>query len=106
MTLMNLLKSLFPIERFKVVGTSMIPVIGAGQYLLVAKKSFLFNKPEKGDIVVLKPPIRSRKIVKRVFKVLGNKYFVRGDNLNESTDSRFFGPVKAEHILGKVLFTI
>jgi signal peptidase I len=29
------------------------------------------------------------------------KYFVMGDNRDESFDSRFFGPVDRDHILGR-----
>ena len=35
-----------------------------------------------------------------------NKYFVLGDNRQNSMDSRFFGPFKKEKILGKTKFVI
>ena len=37
-------------------------------------------------------------------RVPSDCYFVLGDNLNVSMDSRFYGPIPAGHILGKVLF--
>lgn len=32
-----------------------------------------------------------------------NQYFVLGDNVNNSEDSRYFGPVEDEQVIGKVI---
>ncbi len=38
--------------RFYVRGSSMEPTLHNGQYLVVSKISYLFNEPQRGDIVV------------------------------------------------------
>lgn len=40
----------------------------------------------------------------RSIKLLDNEYLVLGDNRAYSIDSRFFGVVKGNHILGRVIF--
>jgi type IV secretory pathway protease TraF len=42
--------------------------------------------------------------VKRITKIDNKMFFISGDNLNESTDSRHFGMIKRRDILGKVIY--
>ncbi len=66
----------------------------------------MHSHPQAGDIVIATDPRKQeRKIIKRVASVskAGDCYLL-GDNekLLESTDSRVFGAVSADHILGRV----
>ncbi|MDJ0714586.1 MAG: nickel-type superoxide dismutase maturation protease [Prochloraceae cyanobacterium] len=90
--------------RFRVKGLSMAPLLKPGDELLVDPNAYRQKLPFPGDIVVAKHPYRSDLLlVKRVASVLkdGNCFLI-GNNSSESTDSRSFGSVSPEHIIGRV----
>ena len=77
----------------------MLPTLKHGQDVLVW---CWFFKLKVGDLVAFKKD--GKEMIKRIQNIRGREYFVVGDNLKESTDSRKFGPVKKEQIVGKVIF--
>lgn len=83
-------------------GKSMNPTLKDGEVVLVDRKP---EKIEVGDIVVAKHPIeQTGEIVKRVQRINERgHYFLIGDNLEDSNDSRAFGAVAREYIKGKVV---
>lgn len=90
----------------------MSATLKEGAVVLVNRCSYLFRKPKIGDIVVLYNPDKNLKderyIIKRVQKIkkIGDEElcFVVGDNEKESKDSRHFGWIKKDSILGKVIY--
>jgi signal peptidase I len=68
-------------RRFRVTGNSMLPLLNLGDEVLVDPKAYLHFRPHPDDIVVC---------------------LLEGDNPLESTDSRTFGPVSVEKIMGRV----
>lgn len=60
------------------------------------------RKPRIGDVVVMRDPGEGRLILKRVIEVKKEKFFVVGDNEQESTDSRHFGWVEKSGLLGVI----
>jgi nickel-type superoxide dismutase maturation protease len=87
-------------RRFVVSGPSMLPTLRPGDRLVVAKT----RKLRPGDIVVLRDPRSlSRLVCKRVVTAEPGHIVVRGDNPEASTDSRAFGPVPTDWVIGKVL---
>lgn len=82
-------------------GTSMNPTLKDGETVLVDRAA----KIEIGDIVVAKHPIEQRsEVVKRIERINERgHYFLVGDNLEDSNDSRHFGAVTKEYIKGKVV---
>lgn len=89
------------LSRFTISGHSMDPTILQGQTVLVSSIPFFFSKPKIGDIVAFKKP--EKVFIKRIVKVDGEKYFVSGDNKNDSLDSRRFGWILKKDIIGKVI---
>jgi nickel-type superoxide dismutase maturation protease len=91
-------------RRFRVSGTSMLPLLKPGDEVLVNPHAYRRTPPQPGDIVVAQHPFRPEvRLIKRVTDVLDSGHYVlKGDNPTESTDSRTFGAISASHIIGQV----
>ena len=87
-----------PISKFKVFGNSMYSTLKEGQGVL----TFNWGKVKIGDIVVIK--YKNREIIKRIKKIEEDRFFVKGDNEKESTDSRHFVSLNKLQIIGKVIY--
>lgn len=92
-----------PFLRIYVKGKSMEPLLREGDSAFVFKWAYWRDTPHKGDIVVLKDPRDSCLLVKRVEGCVGDMILVRGENEEYSTDSRVFGPIRKEDIVGKII---
>lgn len=113
-------------KTVQVSGRSMFPTFKDGERVLVSKAYWLVGPLKDSDVVVLKDDGPTGFIIKRVFKMGGEKVdysylpdnypitngpyvvptgmiYVLGDNLPESQDSRVFGPRRIEDVLGKVI---
>jgi signal peptidase I len=154
--------------NFRVDGLSMEPTLDSGQMLLVNRQVYFhfdanrvlnwipfvsrdgqnivypFHPPQRGDIIVLHPPVdQGKPYIKRIIGLPGERIairdggvyingerlqeqylngvttswggsvgheeitipegrvFVMGDNRNNSTDSRIFGTIEIDEIIGK-----
>ena len=78
----------------------MSPALRAGDQVFVARR----RAPRRGDGVVARHPYRSDvHVVKRLVELDGTGGCeLRGDNPAESSDSRVFGKVRSELIVGPV----
>jgi len=118
----------FNIRTVVVQGTSMVPTFQPGRKVVVTDAYWLFGQIRENDIVVVKEFIKKEGgyFIKRVKNVEGDMVpraywpkaygienesyqvpagmvFVLGDNREYSEDSRSFGPIKQDLIVGKVL---
>jgi signal peptidase I len=98
------LAALLPLARYQVAGSSMAPALARGDRVLVNRAAYWFSRPRPGDVVVLRDPrAPQRLLVKRIERAAGrDAWEVAGDNPPASTDSRAFGPVGRDLIVGKV----
>ncbi|MFO7919012.1 MAG: signal peptidase I [Anaerolineae bacterium] len=134
-----LVVNVFLAQATRVEGQSMEPNLHDNQRLIIEKVTYRFRAPERGDIVVLRPPQKSSEpLIKRVVGLPGERLeihdgrvyvddelvdepylnqptvgtldpilipeehvFVMGDNRRASNDSRAFGVVAFDDIIGR-----
>lgn len=84
----------------RVVGPSMEPAMASGEWWLVIR----YRRYRLGQVVALRHPDRDDLLlVKRIVRQEPSGYWVEGDNPSMSQDSRAFGIVPAERIIGRLV---
>jgi len=69
----------FVIRPFIVSGTSMVPDIQDGQYMIIDKISYRFHEPRRGDVIVFRAlPEPSKYYIKRVIGLPGETVQLTG----------------------------
>lgn len=59
--------------RFRIEGSSMMPTMQEGEYVLINKMAYWLNEPDRGDIIVLHyPRDPTRDFIKRIIGVPGD----------------------------------
>lgn len=94
------------LRLLKIRGHSLHPDFREGDYVLAAGFPFPAGKIHAGDAIIFRQPGYGT-LIKRVRQVVdeGRAYEVRGTQI-ESTDSRNFGAVPLERVLGVVIWHI
>ncbi len=96
------------LKSIAVSGESMRPTFSDGDWLLFSTLSLSGARDLQrlvGRIVVItRESYPGIHFIKRVKRVEGNGLWVEGDNSEASTDSRQWGALAAEEIVGRVLF--
>ena len=127
--------------RIRVDGSSMVPTLQNGEFVMVNRLAYRFGDPGHGDVVVFHyPRDPEQEFIKRIIGLPGDTVritggdvfingeeisepyiaaaprsegewlvpdghvFVLGDNRNNSQDSRNFGYVTMDNVIGKALF--
>lgn len=81
----------------------MEPHLKNQDIVLVSILPYLFKSPKINDVVAFED--KKRKImIKRISQIKKSKYFVQGDNNKDSFDSRNFGEISKNQILGKLIY--
>ena len=112
---------LLPFKVMRVTGRSMVPALHPGELVVVHVRAYAARSPQRGDIVAARPAAYDgRAVMKRVaglphdyveqggrqWRLGEGEYFLLGDAQEESTDSRAFGPVTAEELIGPVTWCV
>lgn len=107
----------FILDAAIVEGKSMLPHYRNGQVVLVVRAFYglrfgnqylvRWNHPQAGQVIAARRPDTGVPVIKRIAEVLeeGNTLtlFLLGDNAIESVDSRQFGPVRLDDVLGIIV---
>lgn len=89
-----------PFATAVVAGDSMLPGYRDGDWILIRRT----QRVRPGQVVAVPDPRRpDRLLVKRITGAGAGGWLVAGDNPAASTDSRVFGPVPRESVIGRVV---
>jgi len=106
-----------PLKFMRVHGESMRPTLNPGELIAVAAHAYDRRQPRRGEVVAARPAAcGGRLMVKRLggvpqdevmvegrcWQLQEEQFFLLGDRSDESTDSRTFGPVTRQELIGPV----
>lgn len=80
----------------------MNPVLKNGDTILVSGILYLFKTPKINDIVAFKRK-EGEVLIKRIKEIKNGKFYLSGDNKFDSFDSKNFGFIAKENIIGKLI---
>jgi inner membrane protease subunit 1 len=101
----------------RIVGHSMTPGLEPGDLVVVGRYDARRRMPRRGDVVAARPAaLGGRALVKRLaglphecvaldgrrWQLGAGEFFLLGDRSADSRDSRAFGPVRREELIGPV----
>ncbi|MCC6388091.1 MAG: nickel-type superoxide dismutase maturation protease [Dehalococcoidia bacterium] len=91
--------------RYCVRGVSMEPAFRDGDFVVVDRAAYRRAAPKAGQVVIATDPREpARTVVKRAAEVTDTDVTLRGDNAAHSTDSRTYGPIPRDAVIGRVVF--
>lgn len=91
----------WPLLTAEVTGDSMLPTYRAGDWVLIRRT----RRIRQGQVVAAGDPRDpTRLLIKRAIRHTAQGWWLAGDNPQQSTDSRTFGPVRGSAVVGRVLF--
>ena len=95
-------------QRLRISGDSMEPTLNEGDLVFVDMRAYRTSTPAANEIVVARHPYqRDLRIAKRVSHTTNaGRVYLISDNPNMGTDSRVFGAVASERVLGRVVSRI
>lgn len=93
------------LQKYKISGHSMEPIFKNGDTILVSGLLYLFKNPKINDIVAFKEK-NGKILVKRIKEIKDGKFFACGDNKKDSLDSKDFGFISKEFIIGKLIYKL
>lgn len=97
----RIVRTLPRLRRVAVVGQSMEPKYRDGDWLLVGLRWPITT----GCVLLARDPrMQEQLVIKRAIRQVQAGWWVEGDNGARSTDSRHYGMLQPELILGRVLF--
>ena len=90
----------------KVSENSLSPAYQEGDYVVISTIPLLFGAPRRGDVVVFRHALYGT-LIKMVEAVMpgGEELRVVGTHA-DSVDSRRFGPISRQDVIGKVIWHI
>ncbi|MEM7435249.1 MAG: S26 family signal peptidase [Myxococcota bacterium] len=89
------------LQAFRVTGPSMEPTLREGDWVLVSTSRL--RLPQPGRIVIVHDPAEARALIKRVRSRGTGTFTVGSDNPVGARDSRHFGSLRLEHLIGHVI---
>jgi signal peptidase I len=99
---------LLGVHVYFIPSPSMVPTLEPGQFILIDTWAYDDALPSIGDVVVFRHQESAQWLVKRISRwpdgeiQHNDQWYMLGDNKNQSRDSRYFGGITTDQIVGQV----